>query len=364
MSGQLLDQVATQPIGSGRMLLVRPGGACYLGRGHSVYRSNDDGASWTRVAVIPQSVLRRTAGVSRLASRLLRYELRALAELSDGTLIAANRQGVFRSVAGAEVMIPAQFEGAGQSVSPPMTLTVGPRDRILWGEYSTKTAHAPPVRLFVSDKGGATFQVARVFEGGSIRHVHNIQFDEQLRHYWVLAGDHDHEPGIGRLSEDLKDFDWVAKGQQQYRAVQVFDLGDSLIYGTDTEREKNAVIRLEKKTGRVERLQELDGSCIYGCRFGGIYALSTSIEPSLVNLGREAGLWLSRDAMHWTRVFGAAKDRWHAAYFQFGSIVLPRGETDRETILFSGQALRGIDGRAFRATAALEHKPGDRSIAS
>lgn len=349
MTKRAIDALKPAPIGPGRVLHIRPTGACYFGRGYAIYRTDDNGTTFSRVTAMPRSFGRRFAEVSRLVCRLLRHEVKAVAELSNGALVAANREWVYRAAPGEGVMSPAEIENAGQPVSPPMTLTVGPNDRVLWGEYNSKTAHGLPVRLFVSDDGGRTYRIARVFEGGSILHIHNLQFDTRLRHYWVLAGDHQHEPGIGRLSEDLGDFEWIVKGEQRYRAVQVFDFVDHLIYGTDTEREKNAVIRLEKSTGRFERLQELDGSCIYGCRFGGTYALSTSIEPSAVNTGREAGLWLSRDGEHWTRAYSAVKDRWHPTYFQFGSIVLPRGESDRSTAFFSGQALEGIDGRCFAA---------------
>jgi hypothetical protein len=58
---------------------------------------------------------------------------------------------------------------------------------------------------------------------------------------------------------------------------------------------------------------------------------------------------VSRDGDRWRRVFSAEKDIWHMKYFQFGSLVLPRGACDRETIAFSGQAVRGIDGRTVVA---------------
>ena len=188
--------------------------------------------------------------------------------------------------------------------------------------------------------------MAWVFEAGSIQHIHNLVYDTRLSQYWVLAGDHEHEPGIGRLSADLKDFEWLVKGEQQFRAVEVFDFGDHLIYGTDTEKAANAIMRLEKTTGRIERLQETDGSCIYACRFGGLYVLSTSVEPSGINHSRIADIWVSRDGDRWERVLRAEKDFWHPTYFQFGSLVLPRGASEKETIFFSGQALKGLDGQA------------------
>lgn len=347
-----MQSVQPRGIGAGRMLHVTREGVVYLARGYSIFRSADEGCSWSRVCDMPQSIVRRAASISRMASRLLRHEVKAMNLLSDGTVVASNREWVYRAGLGETQMSRSSVDDGSQPLAPPMTMSVGPNDRILWGEYNSKTAHGLPVRLFVSDDRGRSYQIARTFEGGSILHLHNLQHDARLRCYWVLAGDHNHEPGIGRLSEDLREFEWVAKGEQRFRAVQVFDLGDYLLYGTDTEREKNAVVRFEKKTGRVERGQELDGSCIYGCRFGGIFALTTSVEVSSVNLGREAGLWLSRDGERWTRVFSATKDRWHPVYFQFGSIVLPRGESDRETVYFSGQALAGIDGKAFAMNAS------------
>jgi hypothetical protein len=293
--------------------------------------------------------MRRAAETSRMACRLLRHEVKALAVLSDGTHVAGNRDWVFWSRPGDHVMTPSTIDQGGDAVWPPMIMTVGPGDRVIWGEYGGSKHNPRPVRVYVSEDGGRSFEVCHVFEGGSIRHVHNVIHDTHIGGYWVLAGDHDHEPGIGRLSGDLKDFEWVTKGEQQYRAVCVFDLGDELLYGTDTEMEPNALIRLDKATGRTERVLELPGSVIYACRFGGIYALSTTVEPSAVNKTPDAQLWLSRDGESWHCVHRARKDRWHAVLFQFGSIVLPRGASGRQTIMFSGQAVRGLDGQTITA---------------
>ena len=284
-----------------------------------------------------------------MLSRLFRHEVRALGVLTDGSLVASNREWVYFCGPAESMMTRAILDEGRQRLSPPMCVTVGPNDRILWGEYDSRAAHGKPVRLFVSDDGGRRYDVARVFEGGSILHIHNLFYDAGLEKYWLLAGDQDHEPGIGLLSSDLKDFDWVGKGKQVYRAVDVFDFGDRLVYGMDTEKEANAVLSLDKATGRVERIAEIDGSCIYSCRFGRWYVLSTTVERSAVNQSRNAGLYVSRDGATWSRVYEAEKDGWNMQYFQYGSIILPRGGSDRETILFSGQAVRGIDGKVLTA---------------
>ncbi|QDV90448.1 hypothetical protein RAS2_15270 [Phycisphaerae bacterium RAS2] len=324
----------------------------YLGRNYSLYRSQDDGATWTFVTRMPSTGVRRWAGWSRMASRLLRHEVRAMNVTPDGTVVASNRECVYFASPGEPDMRRAQVNTGSQPLAPPMTMTVGPDGRVMWGEYDSTTRHGKPVRLFVSSDGGRSYEVARVFEGGSILHLHNIVWDASRGHYWVLAGDHDDEPGIGVLSADLKSFDWLVKGKQLYRAVEVFDGGDRLIYVMDSEKERNYLVHLNKSSGKAETTAEFEGSCIYACRFGEWLAFTTTVEPSKVNPARHASLYVSRDGATWSHVLRAEKDAYHPVYFQYGSIILPRGESDRDTLFFSGQAVREWDGRA--ATATLE----------
>jgi hypothetical protein len=333
---------------TGRALFVAPDGACYIGRHYAIFRSADEGSTWQFVTRMPCAVHRRVAQVSRLACRLLRHEVRAINRLSDGTIIAANREWVYYGRPGEPRMRPCTIDTSAKFLAPPMSVAIGPSDRVLWGEYDSSSVRKL-VRLYVSDDGGRTFEVARTFPPGDIRHIHTLSFDAAIDRYWLLAGDHEKEPGIGLLSKDLKHFDWLVKGQQQYRAAEVFDFGDRLVYGTDSEREQNCILSLDKKSGRVERIIEIEGSCIYAARFGPWYVLSTTVEPSEVNASSHATLWASRDGARWTKVFSAAKDFWHPRYFQYGSLVLPRGASDRDTIIFSGQALKGLDGRLFAA---------------
>ena len=68
-----------------------------------------------------------------------------------------------------------------------------------------------------------------------------------------------------------------------------------------------------------------------------------------MNLSDHAALWISRGGEQWHKVLNAQKDRWHPTYFQYGTFVLPRGESDNETLLFNGQALNGLGGKAYVA---------------
>jgi hypothetical protein len=182
--------------------------------------------------------------------------------------------------------------------------------------------------------------------------VHNVVYDPGRDHYWVLLGDHGEHAGIAMLSADLERFDWYVRGEQSFRAVEIFDLGDRLVFATDTEVARVELISLDKDGGRFERLREFEGSCIYACRFGDVFALSTTVEPSAVNTCPRAGLWLSRDALHWKLAYAAPKDRWSPRYLQYGSIVLPSGSSNANRLYFSGQAVKGLDGRTVVAEVA------------
>jgi hypothetical protein len=232
-----------------------------------------------------------------------------------------------------------------------MRIGLGPGDVVAWGEYVAPRS-LRPVRIFASRDRGRSFDVVHTFPPGEIVHVHNVVWDASAGHWWVLSGDHGPEPGIGRLSADFARFEWLVKGEQHFRAVSVFDCGDRLVYATDTERAPNGVISLDKRTGATERLCELEGSCLYACRAGDLFAVTTTVEPSTVNRSPWATLWLSRDGERWRCAWRARKDRWHPNYFQFGSLVLPTGESERETLWVSGQAVEGLDGRTIAARPA------------
>ncbi len=331
---------------SGRAALAEPDGALYLGRNYEIHRSTDGGETWAFQTAMPRTPSRRLIECSRLACRAFRQEVRAMAHLPSGTYIAASKKAVFYARAGEPLMTPSRVEIVDR-LKPPMMIGVGPNGRIVWGEYSTTNRDRPAVRIYASDDGGASFHVAFTFPPNDVRHVHNIFYDATGGHYWVLTGDHGDEPGFGRLSADFKSFEWLARGSQDHRAVCVFDFGDCFVFGTDTENEPNRIIRLNKQTGRAERIAPLAGSCIYACRFGGVYALSTTVEISKANPSREATLLLSCDGEKWEQVLSVRKDTLPQKLFQWGSLVLPRGESGRESVFVSGQALRGLDGRAL-----------------
>ncbi len=340
--------LATTCVGRGRALRVDADGTLYRSLHLAVLRSRDDGASWQPLLSIPRPLKRRLIEPSRMLCRLLRHEVRALVTLSDGSHAAATRRGVWFAGPGETQMRAASIDAGATPAALPTTLTRLDDDRIVWGEYwGNRDRRA--VRLFVSEDRGRTYRPAFEFPAGQVKHVHNLIPDPSLGRVWVLVGDYGEEPGMGLLAPDFSDFRWVVRGEQKYRAVWFFDMGDHLIYGSDTEAEPAAVYRLDKASARVERIAGVDGSCIYACRCGPWLAISTTAEPNPIGRPMVASLWLSRDGDRWQRVLTRPKDRWLPKYFQFGSLVLAQGRSDRPVLMFSGQALSGVDGKAYVA---------------
>lgn len=95
-----------------------------------------------------------------------------------------------------------------------------------------------------------------------------MTYDPYLERFWVMVGDYDGEPRIGVLDQDLQRVTWVVKGMQAARTAQVIVEPDSLLYGTNSDVERNAIVRLDKRTGALTRLRDVEGSSLFATSFG------------------------------------------------------------------------------------------------
>lgn len=335
---------------TGRALFIGENGDYYVAGGYKILRSDDGGRSWRLDCRLPEKGWKPWAARSRLAARLLRYYVAAFRVLEDGSRIAVAREGVFRAGPGEKDMVPVFRLARG---SRPLNIAADGR-RVLFGEYGSGLESAE-VHVYVSDDWGRSFQVGYSFPRGDIRHVHNILVDPHAGHYWVLVGDFGRQPGIGALSKDLKTLDWIARGSQRCRAVGAVIEKDCLVYGTDSDRERNYIVRLDKRSGNIETLLEVEGSSLYAARFGPVRLISTCVEPNPSCLARECSLYASLDGQEWRRAAVHRKDAFHPVYFQFGALVLPYANNRTGRGMYSGQAVRGLDNRVafveFAATA-------------
>ena len=320
----------------GRALFIGETGSLYVSRGYLIHRSDDGGQTWILDCRVPSDGWRPQVARLTLGARLLRFNIQALQVLADGSRVAVARDGIYRAEPGEVAMRRTWAVSRG---SRPINLSAD-GNRVLFGEYGGAEMDLVQVRVYRSDDSGKHFEPAYEFPKGDIHHIHNIVVDRYADHYWVLAGDHGRTPGIGVLSKDCRHLDWVERGSQMVRAVSVLVRPDCLIYGSDSELEANHIVRLNKRTGRCERLVPLDGSSLYAADFGEMVIISTCVEPSRVNKGSHSSLYGSVDGESWSRMLSRRKDCWKAVLFQFGLIVLPYVQSRQPTCgMFSGQAL-------------------------
>jgi hypothetical protein len=285
---------------------------------------------------VPSPTWKSLVSLSKLAARLIRHNISAFRVLDDGARVAVAREGLYRAEPG-EVRMTRYF-----------SITRGSRplnfcadgSRILFGEYGDDYSNLE-VLLYASEDGGRTFDVCHTFPRGSIRHVHNVVFDPYSDHYWVFVGDFNDQPGIGMLSKDLKNLEWIRRGGQTSRVVQAIIKPDCMLYGTDSEVEGNYIIRMDKQSGRIEKLREVEGSCLYAAAFGPMLAISTCMEPSPHRITKECAIYLSRDGDNWQKTLVHLKDIYHHNLFQYGTLVLPYAYCDKPIGMFSGQAVVG-----------------------
>jgi hypothetical protein len=324
----------------GRALYVGKNDELYVARSYRIFRSDDWGRTWRLDCFVPSKGWKPLAAKLRLAARLLRYDIAAFEVLPDGTRIAVARDGLYRAEPGALEMTRVFRITRG---SRPLNVTVDGA-RVLFGEYGDGYQNSE-VFIYVSEDGGRTFDIGYRFPTGSIRHVHGIQLDPYRDVYWLLVGDYGRQPGIGTLSKDLRNVEWLSRGSQLCRVVRAMIEPDRLTYGTDSDVEQNFIVAMNKDSGKITKLRQVEGASIFATRFGPVSVISTCVEPNLACPGRNCSLYVSWDGFDWRRGPVHRKDWHNPVRFQFGTLVLPYAYNSRPRGMFSGQALQLEDNR-------------------
>jgi hypothetical protein len=314
----------------------------YACRGYTVLRARIEpsagGVEWEQVGKHHPVWWRTLSSSFRLSSRLFRDGFHALAALSSGHLIGA--------VPGAIVTLPPEeneFRVAYRVLrgTRPLHIAVTPSDHAFWGEYFDNRQR-DEVRVYGSTDRGSHWDVAYAFARGTIRHVHNIVYDEWENCFWMLTGDTGSECQIIQSSSDFKNVDVVLSGSQQVRAAALVPTADGLYFSTDTPFENNHIYRLDR-SGNLAEVAVLNSSSTYGCRVGDAIFFSTMAEPSKVNSTRDVGLYGSPDGVRWQELRRWNKDRWPMGLFQYGNAFLPDGCNTTDLLAITTVAVEHAD---------------------
>ena len=336
-SGLNVEVIATLP---NFRALAWQGDRLYVSRGYDLYSARMIGSQLQlrKVATYSPEWRRRISSRAALTSRLFRDGFHALSVLPSGNLVAAVPGAIVTLKAG-----DAEFEvthkiGRG---TRPLHIATTPKGEIFWDEYFDN-AQRSEVHIFGSSDGGLTWDVAHTFPARSIRHVHNIIYDQWGNCLWIFTGDNGSECKIIGGSADCSSLNEVIAGNQQCRAVAAVTSPEGVYFASDTPLEKNYIYLLDR-SGKVHQLQSIPSSSIHGCRNRNGIFFSTMVEPSDVNRTRNVTLVGSDNRADWEQLACWPKDRWPMRFFQYGNAFLPDGDNTTDLLAATTIAVRGAD---------------------
>ena len=324
---------------SGYCVLNVDNNVIYAAKGYKIFKSFDDGESWELDGKIENNKYGLIANTSRLLARLSRAEITNLLILQDGTRVAIGKKGIFLALKDEKVYKKTFNITRG---TRPLNMCEDNNGILYFGEYLSNP-NRKEVHIFKSIDSGKTWVICYTFPKNTIRHVHGIFYDKYEDLVWFATGDLNSECIIGHTDDSFVTVKVFKQGGQKYRAVQLLFFKDFIIYGTDTEHEKNYIYRVDRKNGKEHCLQELQGSVLSSVNSNEYAAISTAVEPSEVNYDVYSHIWFSNDGYKWKELYKGKKDLFHPKYFQYGRFKFPIGAINNEKLLFSGHALEGLD---------------------
>lgn len=329
---------------SGYTVLSIHNNIMYAAKGYKVYKSNDEGKTWELDGKVRDRKYSFWANISRLLARLLRIEVSGLIVLEDGSRIVTAKKGIFVAKPNSKEYKQTFFVIRG---ARPLNICID-RDNILYfGEYVRNGPYVQEEReevsIYKSENNGLNWEVCYTFPKNTVRHIHGIFYDKFTDKMWFTTGDKGDECIIGNTDNGFKTINIVKQGKQKYRAVHLLFFKDFIVYGTDTEHEKNYIYRFDRKDGREYRLQEIQGSVLSATQIGEYACISTTVEPSEVNDEPYAHLWRSYNGIEWEDVYKIKKDFLSLKYFQYGKILFPDNAMTKTQVVFTGHALEKFD---------------------
>lgn len=289
--------------------------------------------------------------------RLLRLGIRAAEAIDDSRIVLSVGNHLYEYDFASQSLSAGYFVGEG--IRPLIFTTVkgiaGFEDGICFGGYRGNK-DKEPVHIYkrmATDK----WEVVYTFRQGAINHVHNIVADPYRNCLWAFTGDFDEASAVWKITDNFRKVERVLCNDQKYRGCVVYPVREGLLYATDAPFAPNYIF-LMKEDLSVETIREIDGSCIYGCRYGDRIALSTTVEPDgrfnstlnlLISRKRGAGikdmyshLYVGSLSEGFKEVYKEKKDLW-PYLFQFGAIRFPYGHNASGKLYFQPVATNKHD---------------------
>lgn len=219
-------------------------------------------------------------GRSKLATRLLRLGIRAAIALDEENILLSVGNMIHEFDLTSGKLSKGYF--CGEGVRPLVFSDVkgidGIDDGIYFGTYQSVSSKNP-VHIF-KRTGVDQWETVHTFELGSVEHIHNVIPDPYRKCLWIFSGDFGENAAIWKVTENFGNVERMFYGDQKYRACVIHSLSEGLLYATDSPLKNNHISLLNPETGELKTIKEIDGSCIYGCRWKDEYVFSSTVEPS------------------------------------------------------------------------------------
>ena len=230
---------------------------------------------------LPLSFLKKCLCKWRLAERVLHMDVRWAVETDAEHVLILFENSVFcLSLSNGTLQKePCSFRGKPFSVCQY-------HDKLLFGDYGLNPERSP-VNIYCRDSGGR-WKTIYTFPAGCVRHIHNIvAWGERI---YILTGDEDSESGIWYTDDEFATVKPFLRGNQQYRCCQMLPTPDGLFFVTDAPSEPNWLYCAREDA--VQRMDGIDGSCIYGAAANDYLVFSTTVEAE-AHARNQLDYWLS-----------------------------------------------------------------------
>lgn len=313
-----------------------------VAKGYRLYKYN---VSKDKLTYFSSLVDQKNAWLSKFAMlrRLFRAEITNLYHFKNDTWMCVAKKAIFKYNAQSGF-----FEKCCEieKGSRPLALCQANDGAIYYGEYCNNPSRKP-MRIMQSKDNGDTWSVAYAFGDGEVNHIHGVFNDSYTGRIWVATGDDDCACIFGYTEDGFKTFVRKYLGSQEYRVCVPMFTEKSIIYATDSQYTQNYIRSIDRDSGAVRNICEIQGSGIYAAQIGDSFAVSTTVEPSKVNFEQNAHLWFSNDGEEWEDVCSFKKDIWKKTYFQFGTLRFPHYEGDCGYLICTGHAVKKLDGKSL-----------------
>lgn len=290
----------------------------------------------------------------RFLERTLRLDPRTATVVSNNQILISGRRKIWNfNIDTLKLSEEHSFrEGMNNILSFCNAINSEHENIILYGEY-WPNKFKEQVNIYKRNEG--RWEIVYTFPKKSIKHVHQIVYDQIKNRFMIATGDSSQETGIFEASSDFKNVKPLAKGDQKFRTCFLTLKDNTIYYPTDSPTRNNYIFSL--CGNQLTSLYAIPGPCVFAKKISEhVFIISTSVEcDPKTNLLK--GILFNRlscgiqdryshiiiyDIRGKIYEIGRYKKDFWSLILLFGNIMFP--DIDDNYIYFTGIAVKKFDG--------------------